>query len=384
MSANVTRMIGFYNDQVGTLHQLGVQAPPNISEYVDYAADRIKWNRSLLQFAQKGRLLQFSGCSIYQSMYRPFTKEWLYFSRELNDQIYQLSKLFPTSDHNNLVIYVTGPGAGKDPACLMTDAVPNLHMMDTGQAFPLYWYEKRGRDSRLPGIDDASADSYIRHNGIGTCMLEQFQKIYSDPSISKTNIFYYVYGVLHSPEYRERFAADLTKMLPRIPFTEDFWAFSNAGRELGELHVGYESVEPWPVSETRTQLPFRADGTTMDDRTLYQVEQMRWAGTKRLPDKSTIIYNDCFTLTNIPLEAYNYIVNGKSAIEWVMERYAVTQDKESKIVNDPNKWSDDPRYIIDLVIRIVRVSMETNRIVASLPQLNERDVEIKLGTMATS
>ena len=202
-------------------------------------------------------------------------------------------------------------------------------------------------------------------------------------SITKEDLFYYVYGVLHSNEYRERFAADLKKMLPRIPFTEDFWAFSTAGRELGELHVGYESVEPWPsVKEMRTEMAFSQSGQELDDAILYRVEKMRYPKNGKVADKTTIIYNQFLTLTDIPLDAYAYVVNGKPAIEWLMERYAVTQDKESKIVNDPNDWSDDPRYIIDLVKRIVTVSMRTNLIVATLPPLNERDVVIeKAGQM---
>lgn len=293
-----------------------------------------------------------------------------------------MPRLFPTPEAKNRVIYVTGPGAGKGPACLMTDTVPNLHMMDTGQAFALYWYEDSSKtnDPTRPGLagfgQQDAPGRYKRHDGINDFMLEQYRRVYDDPSIAKEDVFYYVYGVLHSPEYRTRFEADLKKMLPRIPFTEDFWAFSRAGRELGELHVGYESVEPWPVTETRTQLPFTVDGQQVDDQALYRAQKMKWAGNARTPDKSVIIYNQYFTLSNIPLNAYEYIVNGKSALEWILERYAITQDKESKIVNDPNEWSDDPRYIIDLVKRIVRVSMETNRIVATLLALNERDVVI--------
>ena len=230
----------------------------------------------------------------------------------------------------------------------------------------------------LTGLDDTDApEEYIRHDGISDFMWQQYRNVYDDPSISKEDIFYYVYGVLHSPEYRTRFEADLKKMLPRIPFTDDFWAFSRAGRELGDLHVGYESVEPWPVTETRQQMPFSPDGQHLDSRVLYRVEKMRFGKNGRTVDKSVIVYNNYITLSDIPLDAYDYIVNGKSALEWILERYAITQDKESKIINDPNEWSDDPRYIIDLVKRIVRVSLETNRIVATLPALNERDVVIK-------
>jgi len=261
--------------------------------------------------------------------------------------------------------------------------------MPNGQAFPLYWYERKhpssrnGSQSALSELDQSIRIDYVQNDGINDFVVHKFRGFYGEPAITKEDIFYFVYGVLHSPEYRERFAADLKKMLPRIPFTEDFWTFSNAGRELGGLHVGYESVEPWSVTETLTAMPFSADGQQVDDRALYRVEKMRFGKDGKMVDKSTIIYNQYITLGDIPLEAYGYIVNGKSAIEWIMERYAVTQEKASKIVNDPNEWSDDTRYIIDLVKRIVRVSIETNRIVAGLPPLNERDVEIKPGGQLT-
>jgi len=195
--------------------------------------------------------------------------------------------------------------------------------------------------------------------------------------VTKEDIFYYVYGVLHSPEYRSRFAADLKKMLPRIPLTKetkDFWAFSNSGRQLAKWHLNYEIVTPWPVEEIHDKLDLGFDET-------YKVSKMTFArpsaeqkaaGTKW--DKTCIVYNSHVAITKIPLEAYDYVVNGKSAIEWLMERYQFTRDKDSGIVNDPNDWCKEhkqPRYIIDLVGRVVRVSMETMKIVKQLPALNE-------------
>ena len=151
-------------------------------------------------------------------------------------------------------------------------------------------------------------------------------------------------------------------MLPRIPFAEDFWLFSKAGRDLAYWHLNYETIEPYLLTEYQTKLYLEPEE--------YRVEKMVFG--KRNKDKTTIIYNQHLTLTEIPLEAYDYIVNGKSALEWVMERYKFTKDKKSGITNDPNDWSDNPRYIIDLVKRIVRVSVETVKIVNSLPPLNEQ------------
>ena len=345
---------------------------------------RIKWSSGLYSALARRRNLETEESEVRVSMYRPFFKQHLVLHAGTVERPGRVKNMFPTENSCNLVIYVSGAGASDTSTPLLVDTIPNLHMVDSGQAFPMYWYEAAQTDERLPGFDGTRENGHIRHDGINNFMLLRFREVYDDSGLTKEDIFYYVYGVLHSPEYRERFGADLKKMLPRIPFAEDFWVFSNAGRELGDTHVRYESLEPWPVSEMRTEMPFTADGQQVDDQTLYPVEKMRFGKNGKEADRSTIKYNQYMTLTDIPLGAYDYVVNGKSAIEWIMERYAVTQEKSSKIVNDPNKWSDDPRYIIDLLKRIVRVSMETNRIVASLPPLSERDVEVKPGAMTSS
>jgi predicted helicase len=177
--------------------------------------------------------------------------------------------------------------------------------------------------------------------------------------------------VLHSPEYRTRFASDLKKMLPRLPFTRetaDFWRFSQAGRDLAQWHLNYETVEPWPVQEFASEL-------LSDPAKDFLVQKMTFGRKDRQVDKTTIIFNSRITLTGIPLEAYDYVVNGKPALEWIMERYQITVDKDTGIRNDPNDWArehNQPRYILDLLKRIVRVSLETMKIVDELPALNER------------
>ncbi len=189
--------------------------------------------------------------------------------------------------------------------------------------------------------------------------------------ITKEDIFYYIYGVPHSPEYRTRFASDLKKMLPRLPFTRetaDFWRFSQAGRDLAQWHLNYETVEPWPVQEFASEL-------LSDPAKDFLVQKMNFGRKDRQVDKTTIHYNAQITLTGIPLEGYDYVVNGKPALEWLMERYQVTVEKDSGIRNDPNDWAREhhqPRYILDLLKRVVRVSLETMKIVNALPGLNER------------
>ena len=191
-------------------------------------------------------------------------------------------------------------------------------------------------------------------------MLEMAHKQYGK-NVTKEDIFYYVYGFLHSKEYRETFANDLMKMLPRLPLVEtvtDFWAFSKAGRKLAELHLNYETVAPHPDVNV-----------SGDDGKSYTVEKMRFP---KKDQKDSIIYNSKITVSNIPAQAYEYVVNGKSAIEWIMERYQVTTHKESGITNNPNDWAAEvgnPRYILDLLLSIINVSVQTVQIVSELPKL---------------
>ena len=242
----------------------------------------------------------------------------------------------------------------------MVDTVPDLHFLDTSQCFPRYRYEPvegelYGGGRQWQQVDNIPAETVSR-----------FREHYGDQEIDGDAIFHYVYGLLHSPEYKRRFAADLKKMLPRIPYAKtaaDFRAFSDAGRQLAELHTGYEQLQPYPL-DIREQ-DFGADLSEH-----YRVRKMRFGGAARKPDKSTIRYNDHITLAGIPLNAYEYIVNGKSAVEWVMDRYQPSTHKASGIRNDPNQWSDDPRYIVELLGKVVRLSVDTMQIIQTLPKLH--------------
>ena len=260
-----------------------------------------------------------------------------------------------------MVICITGVGAGKDFSALMGDTITNLHFHDTSQCFPLYTYSKKSEFGDF--FESSKTSEFTRQKNIPNVILTDFQTTYNDSVIAKEDIFYYVYGVLHSPEYKERFQADLKKMLPRIPYVEDFWAFSKAGRDLAYWHINYETVEPYPVTEYTEEL-------SLED---YRVDKMRFGKRNKQEGKTTIVYNSKIKLMDIPPEAYNYVVNGKSAIEWVIESYKNNEDKNSGITNNPNDCSDNPRYIIDLVKRVVRVSVETMKIVNNLPPLNERN-----------
>ncbi len=369
---NMQAMVDFYNNQVDEFnHTFDRRGDTDtVNAFIDNNPRRISWSRGLKNDIAKGRKHNFHEGHIVKSAYRPFCTQWLYFDRALNDMVYQVPKLFPLSTVDNIVISVTGVGATKPFSALVTRKVPDLQLMDKGQCFPMYIYNQAQwtaeiyeQPSLFTGENEGQTSPWIKRHAITDWALQECRVRYG-PAVTKEDVFYYVYGLLHSPDYRAQFGADLKKMLPRIPFVEskdDFWAFSKSGRELAHWHLDYESVEPWPVEEIIEGLPRETDH-------LYRVEKMRFCkNSDGSPDKTTIVYNAFVTLKGIPLEAYDYVVNGKSALEWVMERYQVKTDKDSGILNDPNEWSDDPRYIVDLVKRVLRVSLETLRIVEGLP-----------------
>ena len=246
----------------------------------------------------------------------------------------------------NLAICLEAPGARVDFSALITKTLPDLHLLEATQCFPLYTY-----DTSLSAAQSELFQRTRREN-ISDAMLQKFRGKYGD--LTKEDIFYYVYGILHSESYKTRFAPDLKKQLPRIPLVDDFWTFSRAGRQLAELHLNYETLEPYPLEERRQTAE-------------YKVVQMKFPSKA---DKSRLIYNGNLTLDGIPAETYRYIVNGRSALEWIMERYRITTHKDSGIVNDPNDWCTEignERYIVDLVKRIVTLSVESVKIIEGLP-----------------
>jgi predicted helicase len=358
LTQNMSQMIAFFNSQVVAYHNLPKDKRPEVDEFIDTDPKKISWTRALKQNLSRNKQGTFEVTHLIRSMYRPFCKQWLYFDRQFNEMVYQMPKIFPNENLGNVMICLAGIGAQKDFSVLIVNAIPEYGCIHNGQGFPLYSYEKA--ESQGKGLFATPAGEYSKKENIPDAILTEFRKTYTTTKLSKEDIFYYVYGLLHSPSYKTRFAADLKKMLPRIPLVKDFWAFSKAGRELAQWHLHYETIEPYP-------LPEDCNAPQLDPKARYRVQKMQFAKTGKTVDKTTLIYNSHVTLSGIPLETYEYIVNGKSALDWIIERYQVTTDKDSGIHNDPNDWSEDPRYILDLVKRVVRVSVETVRIVKELP-----------------
>lgn len=351
--ANMKKTIDFYNKE--TNRYSSSSKTVDIKNFVSNDSTQISWSSSLIANAARGDLTFFNPRGLRKSTYRPYTKQWLYFDGMLNHRVSKIPSIFSTQNTDNLVIQTSGIGA-KYFSALILDDIPCLDNIEKGQCFPLYFYDEDGSNKR-----DAIADEALTH----------FQTAYPELEISKEDIFYYIYGLLHSEDYLNKYADNLSKELPRIPRVKeatDFMAFSESGRKLADLHINYETVECYNAD---------LDSEATEDQHYY-VEKMKHpkkkADGKNVEDKSTIIYNPRITINNIPEEAYRYIINGKSAIAWVMERQCVKTDKASGIVNDANLWAietmNNPKYPLELVLRVITVSLETMKIVDSLPKID--------------
>ncbi|TCG02055.1 damage-inducible protein [Paraburkholderia strydomiana] len=380
---NVQRMAEFYNEHVRRYESASPDAKAaNIDKFITVDRTKISWADDLKGSLQRGQVLEVDSKLIAASLYRPFTKHWLYNDKNFLWSRYQMPSIFPDAMAENRVICVSGKGDKVAFSTLMTNTVPSLHMVDIdgSQCFPLYLYgnvvDSSEADTPQGGLFDATTPAkgkHTRRDAVTDEGLSYFRSTLSDKQISKEDVFYYVYGLLHSPDYRERYADNLSKELPRIPCVKlaaDFWTFSKAGRKLADLHVNYETVEMYP-------LQIEGGGLLLTDAD-YRVEKMRYGKSGKDKDLTTLIYNDKITLGGVPLEAYEYLVNGKSALDWVVERQCVKTDKDSGIVNDANDYAtetmNNPRYPLELFQRVVTVSLETMKIVKSLPRLDVQEL----------
>ncbi|RYD50624.1 MAG: DEAD/DEAH box helicase [Sphingobacteriales bacterium] len=372
LEQNMTKFISEYNNEVERYQISDKSLSPK--DFVNNDPTKFNWGINLLSSLKKGNKKTLDISNVTQYLYRPFLKTWIVADKNFNHSLYSMPKIFPNNDVVNKAISISGTGARSGFTVLMVQNLCDIQFTDNGLSFPLKLYEKiKDESSPLFGAT-GEGQVYEVRDGITNDGLEHFQAAYPEWDISKEDIFYYVYGLLHSEEYRERYADNLSKQLPRIPLMkryEDFAAFSQAGRKLGDLHVGYESVEPYPVNFSNEL--FMKDYKSED----YRVEQMKFAGKRPNVDKTTIIYNHKITMSGIPQEAYKYVVNGKPALEWVMERQCVKIDKDSGIVNDANRYAietmEDPAYPLKLFQRVITVSLETMKLVHALPKLDIRE-----------
>lgn len=358
LDQNVSRSLEFYNSEVERYEKSGRMV--RCEEFVNKDPTLFSWSSKHVEWAAKGRKIEFSSAFSRKALYRPFSKLWCYFDPLYIHRAGQIPNIFPTPTSENQLICTTSIG-DKEFSVLMVSVLPDLHVIGTAQCFPKYTYAQLpdGSCERLPNITDNT--------------LSVFQDAYPGLQIDADLLFDYIYGLLHSPHYRERFGKNLLKQLPRIPAVasaDDFMAFAEAGRVLGDLHVNYEQA-PLPDGALVNGKPFGANGLADEE---CRVTKMRFAGRhgKDL-DRSTIIYNHQITVSEIPEQAYAYSVNGKSPVEWVMDRQRVTTHKASQIENDPNRYAletvEDAAYPLKLLMRAVTVGIETARIVSGLPSM---------------
>ena len=359
---NIKSHLSFYNDQRNAYHQKRKRESGNFREFATRDSACISWSTALENDAENNVELSFDSKLVVISNYRPFFKQYLYYSRDLNERVYQMPRIFPDDSVNNYSLCFSA--LSESGSVLIVDKIPDLHFVGDTQTFPRYYYGLNPNSALELFQDDSSRDSGQK-DAITDYIHKEAVRLYGK-RVSKDDLFYYVYGFLHNKDYRAVFSSDLKKSLPRIPLLEsaqDFWSFSKAGRALADLHINYEKVPAYKG--------VKVEGLRSGD---YAVEKMRFP---QKGQKDTILYNNSITIRDIPARAYEYVVNGKSAIEWVMERYQVTVHKDSGIVNDPNDWAKEcgnPRYILDLLLSVINVSMQTVEIVEGLPRLKFGDL----------
>jgi predicted helicase len=388
LAVNMATLIRTYEQELLRFQALGLgfensdKRDAFIDNFVDNDPARISWSANIKGSLGRGYQIKFDKTKIAPTTYRPFSKQHLYYDRTLNERVYQMPRIFPYNTSENSTIALTGSGTKAGFTALMLGSIVGHDTIEKGQCFPRYLYTPAAPESTdnadLFTTDaDPAAPAYTRTDAITDAGLAHFQSAYPGETITKDDLFHFTYGILHSEDYRARYADNLSKQLPRLPIltsAADFWAFVDAGARLGEIHVNYESVEPWPVTIKEGDLRL---ANIADPVSYFRVEKMKYGGKRPHQDKTTVIYNPRITITNIPLEAYDYVVNGKSALDWVIERQCVKIDPASGIVSDANAYANetvgDPRYPLDLFCRVITVAMETIKIVNGLPKLSIRE-----------
>ncbi len=341
LTENLSRMMDFYNAEVARW-QRRTALGANLNTFVSDDGTQIKWTDRLKTALKRGELVEFSSEKVRNHLYRPFTKSNLYFDRVMNQRVYVMPSIFPVpeTENENRAICVSGIGSGKPFQTLMADLLPSVDILEKTQCFPFYTYAEDGTN---------------RRENITDWALAAFRAHYADARITKWDIFNYTYGLLHHPDYREAYADNLKLDLPHVPFAPDFWGFANAGAQLAELHVNYESQPEYaglqPIENRELPINYRV------------AKKMKFSA-----DKTALRYNDFLTIGAIPSEAFAYRLGARSALEWVVNQYHVKTHKRSQLHSNPNR-ADDDEYIVRLIGQVVEVSVRTVGIVGGLPDL---------------
>ncbi|MDD7967803.1 DEAD/DEAH box helicase [Actinomycetospora lemnae] len=389
LRANVERLVANYNSELAPFRRskafrdYPVRNEKTVSLYLEgkpesAREDFVKWSRGLRADLARGVTLERREDAVRAGSYRPFAPQHVYFDDHLNEVTSKLGSVFPTTTHHNLGIVVTGPASHFEFTPFMTDLLPNLHVLDSAQFFSRWTYERAGLPDASLNLDmdagEVDEHGYRRIDNITDAIAEHYETALGAP-VGKDDIFFSIYGQLHDPWYRETYAVDLRKMLPHIPTPstrERFDQLAEAGRALADLHVNYESVEPYPL-DVRLK-----PGADPADRETWRVTKMKW---KTRGDHTTIVYNPRVTITGIPEAAERYQLGSRSAVGWIIDRWQRKVDKASGIVNDPNDWCDehnDPQYIVKLIGRVTTVALETMAIVDRLQAVRTTsDTEVR-------
>ena len=369
LKQNIKSTIDFYNQQLDKIKNKNLDIQ-QIKTVVDNDKKKISWSRGLYQKIQKKKRLKFDENKIMISQYRPFTKNYVYFDKDLNEVQYQLDKIFNKDVKSNPIIACTGTGNNNDFSAIMINDLPNYHLVFDSQCYSLNIYNENALKDGLFSNQSEKQSVFDRTDNINDRELEYVRQLYSDKSINKHDIFNYIYSVFHSKKFIKDFSNNLRKETIRIPYVKkykDFQDFVKIGKKLSELHINFEK-QKYPCKITNL------NKNKINDKELYRVEKMYFSKHKKIIDKTVINYNKYITLENIPLDAYNYKVSGKPAVEWVMERQTIIRDVDTGIINDPNDYANEnmrnPAYPLELLQKVITVSLETQKLIKSLPDLD--------------
>ena len=356
---NAKKMVQDYLDAIAELEENPELLPDEVA--LQYTAN-ISWDIDLRNNLRRRRRTQFNKNYIRKVAYRPFVKKHCYTHYTFIQRRYQMHRIFPGKNSENRVICVPGIGSKNPFSVLMTDIIPDLGFNNACQCFPRFRYQEPVSPPLTISVEDNEQEPE-RIDNISDTALADFQKHYNNDTITKDDIFDYIYGILHAPNYRGLFAYDLSRELPRIPFARDFYAFVEAGHSLATLHLNYETCERYPDLKVEPRSPTLFWEEKPEHFRLGQ-RAMRFANRNT---KDTLIINEHILLSGIPEKAHQYIVNDRTPLEWFINRYKITQDKKSDIMNDPNSWFENPRDLVTAIQRIVYVSVESTKIIESLP-----------------